>query len=212
MAPFRLRAPERICHTRTIGGGAKASAGGSDLRGVRKDEGNQASAQAHLRPTQGGDVSRIIKAKQALKKANNSIAASRSVITPYASKSHGVGWYEEQEESFCPRYSAGEGSEKRVPLPTRRMGRIPTGAPAPNSTHPPSKRPVLRGDKSEGYHLGIHPHEDQGNPMLRCLKPIETVAKLRNENQYCEYYKDYKHITSECCELKKALYELAYQG
>ncbi|KAJ8431063.1 hypothetical protein Cgig2_017059 [Carnegiea gigantea] len=50
--------------------------------------------------------------------------------------------------------------------------------------------------------------EIKGNPMLRCPKPIDTLAKFRNKNKYCKYHKDHEHTTVECRELKKALHEL----
>ncbi|KAJ8437343.1 hypothetical protein Cgig2_009683 [Carnegiea gigantea] len=50
------------------------------------------------------------------------------------------------------------------------------------------------------------------NPMLRRSKPIETQVKFRNENKYYKYHEDYRHTTTECYELKKALREFANQG
>ncbi|KAJ8451885.1 LOW QUALITY PROTEIN: hypothetical protein Cgig2_007368 [Carnegiea gigantea] len=67
-----------------------------------------------------------------------------------------------------------------------------TGTRVPRSTHHPSKRP--------------------GNPMLRRPRPIETPAKFKNKNKYCEYYEDYGHTMSECRELKRPLHELADEG
>ncbi|KAJ8424600.1 hypothetical protein Cgig2_006655 [Carnegiea gigantea] len=53
----------------------------------------------------GRDAKRIIETKQALRKAHNSDASYQSATTPYTSKSRGVGWYEEQDESSRTRYS-----------------------------------------------------------------------------------------------------------
>ncbi|KAJ8433335.1 hypothetical protein Cgig2_023799 [Carnegiea gigantea] len=111
-SPFCLT----ICHTRTIGGDAKASVRGSDSRGVQKNEGLEYEPTLVYNPPyqqvrsqcpqkdpsalQGEDVRRIIEAKQALKKAHNSWLAT----TPYASKSREAGWHVEQEESSRPHY------------------------------------------------------------------------------------------------------------
>ncbi|KAJ8426573.1 hypothetical protein Cgig2_022310 [Carnegiea gigantea] len=54
--------------------------------------------------------------------------------------------------------------------------------------------------------------EIKGNPMLRRLRPIETPAKFKNKNKYCDYHEDYEHTTFECCELKRALHNLADQN
>jgi len=54
--------------------------------------------------------------------------------------------------------------------------------------------------------------EIKGSPMLRQPRPIETPINLRNRNKYCEYHEDCGHTTSECRELKKALYEMANRG
>jgi len=48
------------------------------------------------------DARRIIAAKQALWKAQKSIAPSRSVTTSYMSRAEGAAWYAEQEESSHP--------------------------------------------------------------------------------------------------------------
>ncbi|KAJ8432498.1 LOW QUALITY PROTEIN: hypothetical protein Cgig2_003575 [Carnegiea gigantea] len=92
---------------------------------------------------QGGDAKRIIKAKQALRKAHNSVRPSWSVTLPDAAKSRGAGWYEGQEESSQPRCSVGGGSEERVLLTVRFVGTLSTGTPAPGNTYPPSKWPVM---------------------------------------------------------------------
>ncbi|KAJ8439599.1 hypothetical protein Cgig2_017166 [Carnegiea gigantea] len=54
--------------------------------------------------------------------------------------------------------------------------------------------------------------EIKGNPILRRPKPIDTPAKLRNKNKYCEYHEDHRHTTAKCLELEKGLYELADRG
>ena len=54
--------------------------------------------------------------------------------------------------------------------------------------------------------------EIKGNPILRRPKPIDTPAKFRNNNKYCEYYEHHEHTTVKCLELKKGLYELADRG
>ena len=43
----------------------------------------------------GGDARRIIKAKQVLQNAHNIVTLTQSAVTPYASKSKGVKWYEQ---------------------------------------------------------------------------------------------------------------------
>ncbi|KAJ8427458.1 hypothetical protein Cgig2_033088 [Carnegiea gigantea] len=80
---------------------------------------------------QEGDPKRIIKAKQALRKAHNSIAPSRPVTTLYASKSRGARWYEEQEESSRPCHPEVGGSKGRIPSLTKSVGRTLTGTRAP---------------------------------------------------------------------------------
>ena len=47
--------------------------------------------------------------------------------------------------------------------------------------------------------------------MLRQPKPIETPTEFGNKNKYCQYHEDFGYTTFECCELKKALHELADQ-
>jgi len=60
-----------------------------------------------------GDARRIIKVKQTLGKAHNSVVPSQSVATPYVSKSKGNVWYDGQEESSTPQYlEMGRSSEK----------------------------------------------------------------------------------------------------
>jgi len=49
-----------------------------------------------------GNVRRMAEARQALRKAQVSIAPSRSVTTPYMSGTEGAAWYVEQEESSHP--------------------------------------------------------------------------------------------------------------
>jgi len=44
----------------------------------------------------------IIEAKEALQKAQVSMAPSKSVTTPYMSRAEGAAWYAEQEQSSHP--------------------------------------------------------------------------------------------------------------
>ncbi|KAJ8434555.1 LOW QUALITY PROTEIN: hypothetical protein Cgig2_001187 [Carnegiea gigantea] len=128
---------------------------------------------------QGRDAKRIFKAKQALRKAQINVAISCSISTPYASKSLGAEWYEEQEKSSRLLTRKQEAPRKEF---FYRLGPTLTGT-----------RNILK--------------EIKGNPMLRRPRPIETPEKFKNKNKYCEYHEDYWHTTSECRELKRALHE-----
>ncbi|KAJ8427224.1 hypothetical protein Cgig2_028748 [Carnegiea gigantea] len=142
----------------------------------------------------GGDARKIIETKQALGKAYNSVTPSRSTTTPYASKSKVTRWYEEQEESSHPSYS----ELRRECYLTSKL----------------DKRP--RKDVETNGHFCTNPRnilmEIKGNPILRQPKPIETPTKVRNKNKYREYHEDFGHTTSEHCELRRAIHELADQG
>ncbi|KAJ8432523.1 LOW QUALITY PROTEIN: hypothetical protein Cgig2_030315 [Carnegiea gigantea] len=93
--------------------------------------GSELTPRRNSSTLQGGDARKIIKVEQALKKAHNSVSPSCIVTIPYASKSRGARWYEEQEESSRPHYLAGGGFEERVPSPARFVGRTFTSTPTP---------------------------------------------------------------------------------
>ncbi|KAJ8423995.1 hypothetical protein Cgig2_010323 [Carnegiea gigantea] len=124
---------------------------------------------------------------------------SRYVTTSYATKSRGAGWYEEQEESSHPCYVAVGGFEERVHLPVGLWE-----GPQWELRHPVALIPPPNDQCQERARRRI-----KGNPMLRRSKPIETLPKFKNKNNYYKYHKDYRHITSECRELEKVLHELA---
>ncbi|KAJ8446778.1 hypothetical protein Cgig2_016088 [Carnegiea gigantea] len=84
---------------------------------------------------------------------------------------------------------------------------------------PSPKGQRQEGDRGKGYYLGTidkHPRKDderirhfhttpsnilmeiKGNPMLRHPNPIDTPAKFRNKNKYCEYHEDNGHTIAEC--------------
>jgi len=54
----------------------------------------------HSPQAEPSHAGRIIKAQQALRRAQVSMAPSRSVTTPHAYRSKGVAWYEEHKESL----------------------------------------------------------------------------------------------------------------
>ncbi|KAJ8422673.1 hypothetical protein Cgig2_003217 [Carnegiea gigantea] len=139
----------------------------------------------------------------------------------------------EEEESSRPRYSEAGGSEERISLSLKSIGRTLTGTQVPRSTHSPSNGQHQEGDRSKEYYpdtIEKCPRKDEdrvgrfhtaprnilmeikGNPMLSRLRPTATPAKFKNKNNYCEYHENYGHTTSEYRELKRALHELANQG
>ncbi|KAJ8451503.1 hypothetical protein Cgig2_018137 [Carnegiea gigantea] len=92
----------------------------------------------------GGDARRIIEAKQAMRKAQNSVAPSHSVTTPYVFKGQGAEGYEQQEECSRLRFSEAGGSEETILLLLKPVGRTLTRTRVPRSTHPSSERQVPR--------------------------------------------------------------------
>ena len=41
-----------------------------------------------------------------------------------------------------------------------------------------------------------HSHGNQGQPHVKVIKPIETLANFKNKNKYYEYHEDFRHKTS----------------
>ncbi|KAJ8428825.1 hypothetical protein Cgig2_005890 [Carnegiea gigantea] len=147
-------------------------------------------------------LERITEAKQALRKAHNSVAPLRSIMTFYTSKSRGAGWCEEQEKSSHPYYSTGGTSKKEFlhqpspwEGPRRELRDLVEFIPRPPNGYPQNIRMDIK-----------------GSPMLKRPKPIRTPIKFLNKNKYYDSYEDYRHTTYERRELKKALQELADQG
>ena len=54
--------------------------------------------------------------------------------------------------------------------------------------------------------------EVRGRPMLRRPSPMTAPPKPHNTRKYCKFHEQNGHTTTECWELKKALYELADKG
>jgi len=75
----------------------------------------QATPLAELGSVYERDARRIIEAKQALRKAQISVAPSRSITIPYMFRAEGAAWYAEQEESSHPQRSEHEWSERQNP-------------------------------------------------------------------------------------------------
>jgi len=48
--------------------------------------------------------------------------------------------------------------------------------------------------------------------MLKWPRPSRTLTKFRNKNEYYEYHENFRHTTSDCWELQRALHELADRG
>ncbi|KAJ8420017.1 hypothetical protein Cgig2_028992 [Carnegiea gigantea] len=70
----------------------------------------------------------------------------------------------------------------------------------------------------KGSQLDKRPRKDQERvgcfhtSPRNILMEIKGNPILRDKKKHYEYHEDYWHITSECCQLKKALHELADQG
>ncbi|KAJ8444452.1 hypothetical protein Cgig2_005974 [Carnegiea gigantea] len=54
--------------------------------------------------------------------------------------------------------------------------------------------------------------EVRGHPILWRLPPMTTPLRPQNAWKYCEFHEQSGHTTTECRELKKALYKLADNG
>jgi len=90
----------------------------------------------------GRDARRIIEAKQALRKAQVSMAPSRSMTTPYVSKSNGTTWYEDYEVSSHQRHPELVRFDEQAPPREWSMRRPQTEIRIPPSTRPFFKRMV----------------------------------------------------------------------
>ncbi|KAJ8424904.1 hypothetical protein Cgig2_007629 [Carnegiea gigantea] len=81
-------------------------------------------------------------------------------------------------------------------------GRLPTGQLRRRTAMEPTSRPER----------GITTTSVRGHSMLRRLTPMTTPPRQQNSRKHCEFHEQSGHTTTECRELKKALYELANKG
>ncbi|KAJ8443343.1 hypothetical protein Cgig2_015824 [Carnegiea gigantea] len=96
----------------------------------------------------------------------------------------------------------------------------PEGIPSPR--HAECDREVSRSDRSGRPNAGqlgrramMGPtgcSTQGGHPMLRRSPPMTALPKSQNAWKYYEFHEQSGHTTTECQELKKALYELADKG
>jgi len=98
----------------------------------------------------------IIEAKHTLRMVQVRMALSRFVTTPCTSKSKGVVWYEEQEESLYSRHSEQEHFRRRAPSPEQSMRRVQNETRVAPSTHSLSEQLRPRGGR------GQHTFADRG--------------------------------------------------
>jgi len=125
------------------------------------------------------DARRIIEAKQALRKAQISVAPSRYVITPYMSRAEGVAWYAKQEESSHPQHFEHEWSERQHPSQEQFVRREHTKVHVHPSQCNLSQRLGHGGDRRLGV---TSKHSDM--PSVLEVGPVcPAVLKIGNSSE-----------------------------
>jgi len=125
------------------------------------------------------DARRIIEAKQVLRKAQISIAPSRSIITPCVFRAEAASWYAEQEESSHPQHSEHGRSERPNPLRDRFTRKEKTEVHIQPSHRNLSKRLGHGADWRPGV---TSKHPDM--PLMLEVGPVHpTVLKIGNSSE-----------------------------